>query len=101
MIGGRSWEIVEDGGVLMSLRGACIETTARRVQRDIVRALLEGWLTPTGAGAGLDTLVEFLSTADFADLRSRHPELSGAVPCRVKVMRKGDGVSCCLLSGSR
>jgi hypothetical protein len=97
MIGGRSWELLKDGSVLMSLERACVETTARRVQREIVRGLLEGWLSPAGAGAGLDTLREFLRTADFAALRSQQPELSGEVPCRIKVIREAERVVCRVL----
>ncbi len=101
MIGGRSWEIMPDGSVLMSLSGTCVETMARRVQREIVQALLDGWMLPARAGPGLDTLVEFLGTVDFAALRAEHPRLSGDVLCRVRVARNGDGVVCCALEDSK
>jgi len=84
----------------MSLRDGCIETTARRVQREIVQALIEGWLVPAGAGAGLDTLSDFLRTADFPALRTQRRELYGDVPCRVKICRQGDGAVRCHLEGN-
>ena len=81
-----------DGSLVLTLGGSCIQTAAKRAHRDLSSALFEGRAAGSAVEAALETLSWFLSTTDFALLRAEHPELAGAVPCRVRLWRDGEGV---------
>ena len=84
--------ICPDGSVGLSIGEFCIETAAKRAHRELAAALLDGRASQPGAHAALDLLVTFLSTTDFAVLRSETPALAGGTRVRVRLHRGRAGV---------
>jgi hypothetical protein len=87
-----SLDIVSEGGVVLKLEDACIETTARRARREIIAVLLGGRASEAAEEAAAETLAAFLTTTNFAALRAQHPELARGNPCRVRLHRDVEGV---------
>ena len=85
------FELRDHGSLVLTLDGACIQSTAKRAHRELTAALLEGREEMAMEEAAVDLLVEFLGTTDFASLRTEHPELTGQPPCRVLLCRRKDG----------
>jgi hypothetical protein len=91
MRGQFSFEGHEDGSVVLDIGERCIMTTAREAHRALFEALLEDRVSGARWEKALDTLADFLNTADFATIRAAHPELSRIGRCRVRVYRGKDG----------
>ena len=85
-----SFETHPDGSLVLNLQDACIQTTARRAQREITRRLLSDKPSDNTLDTFFDLLQHFLAATDFARLRTDHPELIGHPPCRVRLFRGGD-----------
>lgn len=88
---GFSFDVLPDGGMVLTLRKACIQGTARQAHHELATALIEG----RAAGPMLETLAEllaqFLTSTDFAALRAEHAALAAGSGCRVKLYRSDDG----------
>ncbi len=81
---------MEEGELLLTLDDGCIETTARRLEQRLTRALLDG-PADAAAATALELLTHFLQTADFRSLRARDPDLAGASGAVVRLRRGTDG----------
>ena len=77
------------GELVLELRDACVETTARRAHRALVARALDG--ATAAMAAPLALLTRFLEQTDFRRLRARHPELAGDEACDVRLFRGEDG----------
>lgn len=86
-----SCDLLSSGALLLVLGELCIQGAARRAHCSVTRALLAQEATDGRLAAAAETLERFLTTTDFAALRSRHPELAGGHACRVRLERKQDG----------
>jgi tRNA-Thr(GGU) m(6)t(6)A37 methyltransferase TsaA len=73
--------------LVIELKQACIETTARRVHRALVDACLAGRRSGPLVEAAIDLLQQFLRSTNFRQLRAAHPRLAGGSPCRVRLRR--------------
>jgi hypothetical protein len=71
-----SFQIGPDGSVLLSLADCCVQTAAKRAHRELTAALLDGRASESGVCAAVDLLRDFLSSTDFAVLRSETPALA-------------------------
>jgi hypothetical protein len=85
------FDVLGDGSAVLTLRSACLQTTARQAHRELTIALLEQDAAPNQWQTLVNTLERFLSTTDFAWLRAEHPELAGATGCRVRLFRTQSG----------
>lgn len=75
----------------MSIGECCIERAAKQAHRELAAALLDERAAGPGAHAALALLAEFLSTTDFARLRSETPELAGGTCFHVCLQRDREG----------
>lgn len=85
------FEVLTDGGLVLKLGEACIQTAARKAHRELVQELLDEGKAFRAHESLVDTLAAFLDNTDFAALRAAHPELAGGTPCFVKLQLDGDG----------
>ncbi len=87
-------ELLPDGGLVLALEEACVETTARRARRALVDGYLAGRLAGVQVEGAIALLGDFLEGQDFRALRAARPGLAGGRACRVRVWRSAEGVSC-------
>ena len=87
-----SFDILSDGSLVLTLDGACVQTTAKKAHREITRALLDERTAGTSLESLVDTLESFLNTTNFAALRAEHRELAGDIQCRVRLYRHENGI---------
>ncbi|MBN1652407.1 MAG: hypothetical protein JXA30_01390 [Deltaproteobacteria bacterium] len=84
------YHLPSEGEVVLMLRDACIQSTAKRA----LRLITDGLITDRFAGARYETAVEilkqFLESNDFGRLRARHPELRGEFEQPVRVYFAAD-----------
>ena len=86
-----SFEVLPDGRLVLILREACIQTTARQAHREITERLLAESSPDDALAESVELLQRFLVSTNFARLRTEHPELAGGTPCRVRLSRCADG----------
>jgi len=79
------FEVLADGSLVLTLDEACIQSTAKHAHRELTIALLEGRVASPAMEVPLNLLERFLTTTDFAALRTEHPELAGHNPCCVRL----------------
>ena len=87
-----SFDVLKDGSLLLSIDERCIRTVAAGAHRELAQVLLDEHASDENLESALDTLAEFLNTANFARLRATYPELAGGTRCRVRVYRDRDGM---------
>ena len=86
-----TFDVLPNGNLVLRLGEGCIQTCARRARQEIVDALLAGDANGVAIEPVIEILDLFLGTADFRRLRAEHPELSGEIPCHVRLHRTPDG----------
>lgn len=82
--------LLKDGDVVLCLMHGCIETSARRVHRQLADSCLQGVEGPEIASA-LALLGDFIETAHFVELRNRSSNLACASGRRVRLRRDAQG----------
>jgi hypothetical protein len=86
-----SFDVSYDGSLVLTLDGACLQTTAKKAHREMTLALLDGRAAADGLESLVDMLESFLGTTNFARLRAEHFELTGAMRRQVRLFRNENG----------
>lgn len=81
------FEVFEDS-VVLTLESHCIESAARHAYRILTSQLFTEGIQHTNA---IKILEDFLTSENFAKLRTSYPKLAGGVSCAVRLWRDQNG----------
>lgn len=85
------YDIPSDGEIILTLEGACIQSTAEQALRKLVDSLLSDRVAGLKHESAVELLSRFLETSNFRQLRANYPELRADSKHRVRLFYASNG----------